>query len=199
MRWNTGGDFFPMIPEEIRSLPIDLLRSHKVTTDPAVTERGIAEYESGDQPVAHLPGRMGYTKYRQDQEMPVAWGQNAVALLGAFRHQLDVEKRAQTQIHRVPVQDVVNAGQADGRGRLPQPSSELAENLYAGYRPLARGAMPLDTVMGPGEVQTAVDAQVREQLGQDARARAMNEVELSRKAMLDMTDQTIDAPWFLRM
>lgn len=195
MRFNQSGHFYPQLPAAIRDLPVDLLRSHKVTRDPDVTRRGIQQYFAGELPVYSVPQRMGFQKWKTPPTQ-IGYGQNVISLLSAMQHQVSVISAAQPK--NIPFADPIQAAHRIGATSLPMPTDRMDPNLRRGYVPLARGAVPLNTLTESAQLQQISNAGIGETVGNDARASALEEVEMQSRSIRSMAHGNTGKPWFLR-
>jgi hypothetical protein len=196
MKFYTSGNFYPQLPQVIHDLPLDLLRSRAYPRNPEVLERGLRELEQGERPIFYAPGRMAYSKWKTP---PVAagFGQNVISMLGAVRAQLAVIGAAQPT--RIPFMDAIQAGRAVGADRMPEPTDNMSPNLYRGYVPLSRGAVPLDDVVDVAAIdQVAADASNPEDLRNDARVSALESIGAYQDRLQMLAFANTGTPWFLR-
>ena len=102
--------------------------------------KAIAQDIEGDLPVAYMPQRMAFDKWRV--QLPQrGWGQSAISVLNALRqgpaHQEAILSRAGIP----PTEPMYQAG--DRYNRLPSIFARIDPALYdPNYQPLARGALP---------------------------------------------------------
>lgn len=196
MRWYTGGNFYPQLPEVIHDLPIDLLRSRAYPRNPEVLEEGIRQLEHGDRPEFYAPGSMANSKWKTPPTQ-VGFGQNVISMLDAVRQQFLV--RAQITPKGLPTMDAIAAGRFVGADRMPEPTDTMDLNMYRGYVPLARGAVPLDDMVDVEAIdQVAVDASNPEDLRNDARISALQSIEGYQDRLQMMAFANTGTPWFMR-
>jgi len=196
MQFYTSGNFYPQLPRVMHDLPIDLLRSRAYPRNPQVLENGLRQLEQGDKPVFYAPQRMAFSKWKTPP-VPAGWGQNVTSMLAAYRAQFGVIGAAQPK--GLPIMDALAAGRAVGADRMPEPTDNMDPNLYRGYVPLSRGAVPLDDMVDVAAIdQVAADASNPEELRNDARVSALEEIGAYQDRLQMMHFSNAGTPWFLR-
>lgn len=196
MRWYTGGDYYPQLPAVMRDLPMDLLRSRAYPRNPEVLERGIQQLESGDPRPVLMPQRAAFSKWKTPPS-PIGYGQNVISMLAAVRAHLPTVMNAQPR--GLPIMDAIQAGRHVGADRMPEPTDNLDVNLYDGYVPLARGAVPMDDLIDVELInKVAVDAGNPEDLRNDARVSALESIGALQDRMNMLAFSNVGVPWFLR-
>ncbi len=196
MKFYQTGDFYPQLPQVMHDLPIDLLRSRAYPRNPEVLESGIRQLEHGEKPVFYAPGRMANSKWKTPPTA-TGWGQNVISMLGAVRAQLAIIGAAQPA--GLPIMDAIEAGRSLGADRMPEPTDNMDPNLYSGYVPLARGAVPLDDMVDVAAIdQVAVDASNPEELRNDARVSALESIGAYQDRLQMLAFSNTGTPWFLR-
>lgn len=197
MRFYTGGNWYPQAPPEIHDLPLDLLKTTAYPGQPGVAQRGMEQYLSGEQLPIMVPQRMGLTRWKTPP-VPRGWGQNVVALMDAFKHQVAVTSAANGYAGSLPTADFVQMARRRGYTRMPP--QNLDRNLRAGYVPMARGAVPLDQVVDAKVLNSyAQDAGRAEDLSSSrARASAFEGVRQIQQSYLDVLQGNAGVPWFMR-
>jgi hypothetical protein len=196
MRFYTGGNFYPQLPTVMHDLPMDLLRSRAYPRDPAVLEQGLRELEQEDRPAFYAPQRMAFSKYKTPPT-PTGHGQNVISMLAAIREQYYVRHAAQP--HGLPIMDVVQAAAAVGGNRMPEPTDNMDLNLYRGYVPLARGAVPLDDMVDVEALdKVAVAAANPDYVRNDARESALKSIDAYSDRLQMLAFSNTGVPWFMR-
>ena len=196
MQFYQTGDFYPQLPQVMHDLPIDLLRSRAYPRNPEVLESGLRQLEQGEKPVFYAPGRMANSKWKTPPTA-TGWGQNVISMLGAVRSQLAVIGAAQPR--GLPIMDAIQAGRFVGADRMPQPTDNMDPNLYRGYVPLARGAVPLDDMIDVAAIdQVAIEASNPEDLRNDARVSALESIGAYQDRLQLLAFSNTGTPWFLR-
>lgn len=196
MQFYTSGNFSPQLPQVMHDLPIDLLRSRAYPRNPEVLENGLRQLEQGNKPVFYAPQRMAFSKWKTPP-VSAGFGQNVISMLAAYRVQFGVIGAAQQR--GLPIMDALQAGRAVGADRMPQPTDNMAPNMYRGYVPLSRGAVPLDDMVDVAAIdQVAADASNPEELRNDARASALKSIGAYQDRLQMMAFANTGTPWFLR-
>jgi len=195
VRFYTGGDFYDQMPQVMRDLPVDLLRSRQYPRNPEVLERGLEQLQHGKRPVFYAPQAMGLTRWKTPPTR-TAWGQNVTSLLSAMHHNLQVQHQA--RVHQVPVMDAIEAGRAVGADRMPMPTDNMDPNLREGYVPLASGAVPRNRLVDMNQLSQAHAAVAAVEMKSDARRAALQEVGAYSDRLAMMALASSGVPWFVR-
>jgi len=194
--WGFGrGDFYGYTPAAIRTLPIGLLRSHLYPPHRQEFIAAVQQYLDGRQPVALMPQRMAFDKYKTPP-VQTGWGQSAISAVTAMAHG-PAHVRAPPP-PAVPFAPATRVVAQRGLNRMPVPTDSLSVNMRQGYVPLARDAVPADTV---------TDARVVNQVSADARApqhlrpgtpHVLRMIEAQRRHFAAVMSNQTRGPWFLR-
>jgi hypothetical protein len=197
-----GGNDHYNAPADIRRLPFNLLRTSLYPRRPALVKQAAKEYlDKTPPPVAYLPQRMGFTRWKTPP-YEVAWDANVLSLLAAMQaHVQTVQGGYQAAMSRVPTTSPQQAVAQLGADRLPQPSDNMDPNMD--MPPVARNALPLDRVVSAGELSEYVRATKAtianaNNARHERRERAMAAVSQQRGLVDDLTSNRAQHPWFMQ-
>ncbi len=182
-------------PAEIKQLQFDQLRSHLYPRNPYLAAQSL---EPGQPPVAYLPQRMMFSRFKTPP-MQAAWLENARSALeagGSANARISVMQEA---AHMPPMLPFDEAPAALGLDHLPE--APIDPNLDE--VPLSRGVLPYNRVQLHASELAALVREQRENIAsghrgaQDRRDLAMAEVG-NQISAVDAIVSGSNVPWFER-